>query len=260
MDGREYITIDNWDVDASMSEKAYKAGIYYVDSNEVDICFGVTSYGSHRYVIQYKISNFVSTVDDADIIYWNLFPNNFSAAPGNVDITIYSDFKYADLKKTIKQTREEGKDILFVILDEVLDPHNLGSVIRVAECAGATGVIISNRRSALVNETVVRTSAGATAYVPVVKVNNINQAIETLKEANVWVYALDMDGDEMYKTNLKGNIALVVGSEGNGVKQLTRKTCDGVISIPMFGQVNSLNASVSAGIAVYEVLRQRNGL
>lgn len=173
-------------------------------------------------------------------------------------IAIHTDFKYADLDETISKSRNEGKDILFVILDEVLDPHNLGSVIRVAECAGATGVIISNRRSATVNETVVRTSAGATAYVPVIKVNNINQAIEKLKNANVWVYAADMDGEPMGKANLKGDIALVVGGEGTGVKELTRKLCDGIISIPMFGKVNSLNASVSAGIVLYEAVRQRN--
>lgn len=173
-------------------------------------------------------------------------------------IAIHTDFKYADLDETISKSRNEGKDILFVILDEVLDPHNLGSVIRVAECAGATGVIIPNRRSATVNETVVRTSAGATAYVPVIKVNNINQAIEKLKNANVWVYAADMDGEPMGKANLKGDIALVVGGEGTGVKELTRKLCDEIISIPMFGKVNSLNASVSAGIVLYEAVRQRN--
>ncbi|MBE5755902.1 MAG: 23S rRNA (guanosine(2251)-2'-O)-methyltransferase RlmB [Clostridia bacterium] len=172
-------------------------------------------------------------------------------------IAIYSDFKYADLKTIIKQTKDAGKDILFVVLDEVLDPHNLGSVIRVAECAGATGVIIPNRRSATVNETVVRTSAGATAYMPVIKVSNLNQAIEEMKENNIWVYAADMDGEQMYKTNLKGDIALVIGGEGTGVKQLTRKLCDGIISIPMYGKVNSLNASVSAGIVLYEAVRQR---
>lgn len=172
-------------------------------------------------------------------------------------IADYTNFEYASLEKLIKDSRAQNKDMLFLVLDEILDPHNLGSIIRVAECAGATGVIISNRRSATVNETVVRTSAGATAYMPVVKVGNINQAIETLKKENVWVYALDMDGTEMYKTNLKGDIALVVGNEGSGVKKLTEKLCDGVMSIPMFGKVNSLNASVSAGIAVYEVIRQR---
>ena len=172
-------------------------------------------------------------------------------------IAIYSEFKYADLGSTISKARADGKDIMFVVLDEVLDPHNLGSVIRVAECAGATGVIIPNRRSATVNETVVRTSAGATAYMPVIKVSNLNQAIEEMKKQNIWVYAADMDGEQMHKTNLKGDIALVVGGEGTGVKALTKKLCDGVISIPMYGKVNSLNASVSAGIVLYEAVRQR---
>lgn len=172
-------------------------------------------------------------------------------------IAIQNDFKYAELDDVILKSRNEGKDILFIILDEVLDPHNLGSVIRVAECAGATGVIIPSRRSASVNETVVRTSAGATAYVPVIKVNNLNYAIEEMKKANIWVYAADMDGEEMYKTNLKGDIALVIGGEGTGIRELTKKLCDGVISIPMFGKVNSLNASVSAGIVLYEAVRQR---
>ena len=172
-------------------------------------------------------------------------------------IAFYTDFKYADLNETILSARNDGKDILFIVLDEVLDPHNLGSVIRVAECAGATGVIIPARRSATVNETVVRTSAGATAYMPVIKVNNLNQAIEEMKKQNIWVYAADMDGEQMYKTNLKGDIALVVGGEGTGVRDLTKKLCDGVISIPMYGKVNSLNASVSAGIVLYEAVRQR---
>ena len=168
-----------------------------------------------------------------------------------------SEFEYADLKETISAARESGKDILFVVLDEILDPHNLGSIVRVAECAGATGVIIPNRRSAQVNETVIRTSAGATAHVPIIKVSNTNQAIEEMKKQNIWVFALDMDGEEMYKTNLKGDIALVVGSEGFGVHELTKKLCDGVVKIPMFGKVNSLNASVSAGIVLYEAVRQR---
>ena len=167
------------------------------------------------------------------------------------------EFEYADLKETISAARESGKDILFVVLDEILDPHNLGSIVRVAECAGATGVIIPNRRSAQVNETVIRTSAGATAHVPIIKVSNTNQAIEEMKKQNIWVFALDMDGEEMYKTNLKGDIALVVGSEGFGVHELTKKLCDGVVKIPMFGKVNSLNASVSAGIVLYEAVRQR---
>lgn len=165
-----------------------------------------------------------------------------------------SEFEYTDLDDVLSL---KG-DSLFVVLDEILDPHNLGSIIRVSECAGVTAVIIPNRRSATINETVIRTSAGATAYVPVVKVSNINQAIEKLKNAGVWVYALDMDGENIYKQNLKGKVALVVGGEGTGVKQLTKKLCDGVISIPMFGKVNSLNASVSAGVGIYEIVRQRS--
>ena len=172
-------------------------------------------------------------------------------------IAFYTEFKYAELNEVINKSKADGKDLLFVILDEVLDPHNLGSVIRVAECAGATGVIIPARRSATVNETVIRTSAGATAYMPVIKVSNLNQTIEELKKQNIWVYAADMDGSPMGKTNLKGDIALVIGGEGSGVHALTRKNCDGIISIPMFGKVNSLNASVSAGIVLYEAVRQR---
>lgn len=172
-------------------------------------------------------------------------------------IAVQSEFRYADLNETISSLRQQGKEILFVVLDEVLDPHNLGSVIRVAECAGASGVIIPSRRSALVNETVVRTSAGATAFMPVIKVNNLVQAIEEMKKQNIWVYAADMDGATMYSADLKGDIALVVGGEGTGVRELTRKTCDAIISIPMFGRVNSLNASVSAGIVLYEAVRQR---
>lgn len=169
-----------------------------------------------------------------------------------------SEFEYADLDEVISKTQSQGKDLFFVILDGVLDPHNLGSIIRVAECAGLSGVIIPARRSASVNETVVRTSAGATAYVPIIKVTNLSQTIEKLKECGVWVYALDMDGENITKCNLTGNLALVVGGEGDGVHELMRKTCDGILSIPMFGKVNSLNASVSAGIAIYEAVRQRS--
>jgi len=156
-------------------------------------------------------------------------------------IAEYSDYKYADLQDIIDRKRQKNEDLLLVILDEVLDPHNLGSIIR----------------TACVNETVVRTSAGATAYMPVVKVNNINQVIEDLKIQNIWVYAADMDGEKMYSTNLQGDIAIVIGGEGTGVHSLTRKLCDGILSIPMFGNVNSLNASVSAGIVLYEAVRQR---
>lgn len=172
-------------------------------------------------------------------------------------IATVTEFKYSDLDEVINKAKDKDQDLLFIILDGVSDPHNLGSVMRVAECAGATAVIIPKNRAVSVNETVVRVSAGASEHVDVIKVTNINATIEDLKKRGVFVYAADMDGEEMYKTNLTGNIALVVGSEGFGVSKLTRKVCDGIISIPMFGKVNSLNASVSAGIVVYEAVRQR---
>ena len=174
-------------------------------------------------------------------------------------IATVTEFKYKDLDDVITEAKGRGEDLLFVLLDGVSDPHNLGSVMRVAECAGVTAVIIPKNRAVSVNETVVRVSAGASEHVSVVKVTNINKTIEDLKKRGVFVYAADMDGEEMYKTNLKGDIGIVVGSEGFGVSALTRKTCDGIISIPMFGKVNSLNASVSTGIVVYEAVRQRRG-
>jgi len=164
-----------------------------------------------------------------------------------------TNFEYADFDNVISQQ----KDLLLIVLDGLEDPHNLGSVIRVAECAGADAVIIPARHSVLVNETVIRVSAGASAHVPVCKVGNLNSAIEQMKEHGVWVYGADMDGESMYKANLKGSIAIVIGAEGKGLSRLTRELCDQIVSIPMSGKVNSLNASVSAGILVYEALRQR---
>lgn len=168
-------------------------------------------------------------------------------------IAISSEFQYADLDEIIKT---DG-DLLLVLLDGLQDPHNLGSVIRVAECAGADAVVIPSRNSVTVNETVMRVSAGASEYVPVCKVGNLNAAIEKLKAHNIWVFGADMDGQDMYSANLHGKVAIVVGAEGNGLSKLTKQLCDQIVSIPMHGKVNSLNASVSAGILLYEAVRQR---
>lgn len=168
-------------------------------------------------------------------------------------IAVCSDFVYTDFDEILKK---DG-DILLILLDGLEDPHNLGSVIRVAECANADAVIIPSRHGALVNETVIRVSAGATAHMPIVKVGNLNSAIEKLKENNVWVFGADMNGKTMYDVNLKGRTAIVIGAEGAGLSHHTRELCDEIVSIPMFGKVNSLNASVSAGILVYEAIRQR---
>lgn len=164
-----------------------------------------------------------------------------------------TDFEYTPLEKVL----EKKDDLLLVLLDNLEDPHNLGSVLRVAECVKADAVIIPARHSVSVNETVIRVSAGASAHVPVCKVGNLNNTIKELKEHGVWVFGADMDGEVMYKANLKGNIAIVIGAEGAGISKLTRELCDQIISIPMKGKVNSLNASVSAGIILYEAVRQR---
>jgi 23S rRNA (guanosine2251-2'-O)-methyltransferase len=171
-----------------------------------------------------------------------------------------SEFVYSDVADIINESKSKGENLLLLILDGIEDPHNLGSILRVAECAGVSGIIIPKHRAVPVNETVAKVSAGAVSRVKVARVTNINDEIKKLKEMGVFVFVADMDGDEMYKTNLTGDIALVVGSEGFGVSKLTKKLADGVISIPMFGHINSLNASVSTGIVVYEAVRQRNNL
>lgn len=204
---------------------------------------------------------FCSILDEKNINY-DFVPKNVLDAKAQGArhqgvIADVADFEYADLDNVIAQERKKQKPLFFVILDCLEDPQNLGTILRVCECAGVSGVIIPKNRSVLVNETVAKVSAGALFYVNVIKVNNIHQTIEDLKKQNVFVYAADMDGESMYKTSLIGDIALVVGGEGNGVSALTRKICDGIIQIPMFGQINSLNASVSCGITVFEVIRQR---
>lgn len=170
-------------------------------------------------------------------------------------IAFVSDYKYYEIEDVIESAKD--KDGFIVLLNEILDPHNLGSIIRVCECAGVDGLIIGKDRSASVNDTVMRISAGALNHVKVARVTNINHAIDKLKDNGYWVYGAETGGQEIYKANLTGKIALVIGGEDSGVKRLTKEKCDGIISIPMYGKVNSLNASVACGVAVYEVVRQR---
>ncbi len=170
-------------------------------------------------------------------------------------IAYTSDYKYFEIEDIIDGAKD--KDGLVVILNEILDPHNLGSIIRVCECAGVDGLIIGKDRSASVNDTVMRISAGALNHVKVARVTNVNNAIDQLKQSGYWVYGAELGGEEIYKANLTGKICLVIGGEDSGVKRLTKEKCDGIISIPMFGKVNSLNASVACGVAVYEAVRQR---
>ena len=171
-------------------------------------------------------------------------------------IAYSTDYEYSTVDEILKSRGEKGGFI--IICDGIEDVHNLGSIIRVAECAGADGVIIPSNNSASVTDAVIRISAGAANHVKVAKVNSINKTIDILKENGFWLYALEADGTDIYKADLTGNIALVIGGEDSGVKRLTREKCDFALSIPLKGKVNSLNASVALGIAAYEAVRKRS--
>ena len=169
-----------------------------------------------------------------------------------------TDYKYCELEDILEFAANKEQAPFILILDGIEDPHNLGSILRVAECAGVHGVVIPRHRSVTVNDTVIKVSAGAAAHIKVAKVTNISDTIEELKQKGIWVYCADMDGSSVYKTDLTGAVAIVIGGEGSGVGKRVRSVCDGVVALPMFGQVNSLNASVSAGVVVYEKIRQES--
>lgn len=168
-----------------------------------------------------------------------------------------SEYSYADMEDVFAGAEAAGEDPFIIILDEVTDPHNLGAIIRTAECAGAHGVIIPKRRAASLTQTVALSAAGAVESMPVVQVTNLARTIEELKERGVWVGAADMDGDTYYEANLTGPIAIVIGNEGKGVGRLVKEKCDFVLSIPMYGRINSLNASNAAAVLMYGIRRAR---
>lgn len=170
-----------------------------------------------------------------------------------------SAYAYAELEDIFRIAEERGEDPFIIILDNLEDPHNLGAIMRTAECAGAHGVIIPKRRACGLTEVVAKASAGAIEYMPCVKVTNIAQTIEELKERGIWVAACDMGGEEYYKANLKGKLAVVIGSEGFGISRLVKEKCDFVVSMPMVGRITSLNASNAAAVIIYEVRKQRDG-
>lgn len=175
---------------------------------------------------------------------------------GGVAATI-SVVSYSTLDDILENAKEKNKPPFIIIADEIQDPHNLGAIIRTAEAAGADGVIIPKRRSAGLNSTVFKTSAGAASHVKVARVSNLVASINELKEKGVWVYGAEADGTPFHKAKLDGAVALVIGSEGYGMGRLVRESCDAILSIDMYGKVNSLNASVSAGILMYEVVKYR---
>lgn len=167
-------------------------------------------------------------------------------------------FKYSEVTDIINRAKRKGEDPFIVILDEIEDPHNLGSIIRTAELCGVHGIIIPKRRNVGVTPTVYKCSAGAIEHMRIAKVTNINATIDQLKEEGIWIYGADIDGkDFSYNTNFSGACALVIGSEGRGISKLTLKKCDVLVKIPMIGKINSLNASVAGGIMMYEVLKGR---
>lgn len=166
-------------------------------------------------------------------------------------------YEYASVEDILKNAKQKGEDPFVILLDGIEDPHNLGAIIRTANQAGAHGVIIPKNRAVGLTATVAKASAGALNYTPVAKVTNISKTIEELKKEGLWFACADMDGEVMYKLNLKGSIGLVIGNEGDGVSRLVKEKCDYVASIPMKGDIDSLNASVSAGILAYEIVRQR---
>lgn len=166
-------------------------------------------------------------------------------------------YDYAEVEDILALAREKNEPPFIFLLDNIEDPHNLGAIIRTANLAGAHGVIIPKRRAAGLTATVARTSAGALNYTPVAKVTNLAATIEELKKEGLWFVCADMGGEEMYRLNLKGPIGLVIGNEGEGVSRLVREKCDYIASIPMKGDIDSLNASVAAGVLAYEIVRQR---
>lgn len=167
-------------------------------------------------------------------------------------------YEYAEVDDILEAARRKEEPPFIFILDEIEDPHNLGAIIRTANLAGAHGVIIPKRRAVGLTATVAKTSAGAINYTPVAKVTNIAKTIEELKKQGLWFVCADMDGTSMYKLDLKGPIGLVIGNEGSGVSRLVKEKCDFVASIPMKGDIDSLNASVAAGVLAYEIVRQRS--
>ncbi|MCI8957486.1 MAG: 23S rRNA (guanosine(2251)-2'-O)-methyltransferase RlmB [Eubacterium sp.] len=172
-------------------------------------------------------------------------------------IAYIAAYEYASVEDILKKAEEKGESPFVVILDDIEDPHNLGAIIRTANLAGAHGVIIPKHRAAGLTATAVKASAGAINHTPVAKVTNIAKTIEELKDKGLWFVCADMGGTTMYDLDLKGAIGLVIGNEGKGVSRLVKEKCDFVASIPMFGDIDSLNASVAAGVLAYEIVRQR---
>lgn len=210
-----------------------------------------------------SIKKITGIAKDRGIVIQHVDKNKLeSLSDGNAHqgvVAVISEYDYKEIEDMISLAGERGEDPFIVVLDEIEDPHNLGAIIRSAECAGVHGIVIPKRRSASVNSTVYKSSAGAIEHMMVSKVTNISSAIEDLKEKGLWIYGADMEGEDYhFDTSLKGSIGLVVGNEGKGISRLVKEKCDVLVKIPMKGKISSLNASNAASILMYEVVRQRH--
>lgn len=188
-----------------------------------------------------------------DYLAKNILDKKYGKNQGIVAESV--DYKYAQVSDILNKA--QGEDAFILILDGISDPHNFGAIIRSAECAGVHGIIIPKDRAVAVNDTVIKTSTGAVSNMLIARVTNINNEIEKLKKQGIWVWCAEAGGKDIYSTDLTGPVALVIGSEGFGVSKLTKEKCDGIISMPMLGKVNSLNASVATGIVLFETVRQK---
>lgn len=214
--------------------------------------------------LQGSINKIIGIAKDRNIVMQQVDRNKLdSLADGNTHqgvVALITSYDYSTIDDILNKAKEKNQPPFVIILDGLEDPHNLGAIIRTAECGGVHGVIIPKRRSAQVNQTVYKSSAGAVEHMLVAKVNNITNTIEELKDKGLWIYGADIDGtDYHFNTPLKGPIALVIGNEGKGLSRLVKEKCDVLVKIPMQGQISSLNASNAASILIYEVVRQNYG-
>lgn len=224
------------------------------DINKIYIQTGEKHGSIHKIIAMAKERKILITEIDKNKMKQMAQTDNYQGV-----IAIVPPFEYAEVEDIIELAKQKNEDPFVVILDGIEDVHNLGSIIRTAETAGVHGIIIPKRRAAAVNATVNKVSAGAVEHMKVARVNNINETIKYLKEQGLWICGTDVNTNTFYNDqDLKGPIAIVVGSEGFGMSRLVRENCDFLVKIPMKGKVQSLNASVSAGIVIYEVVRQRN--
>lgn len=220
------------------------------------------------YVLQTAVggsmNKIIALAKEKKIVIKNVMAQKLDAMSDGVNhqgvVAVCSVAEYVELQDILDIANKKEENPFLIICDEIEDPHNLGAIIRTAEASGAHGVIIPKRRSATLTQVVYKTSAGAASVVPVCRVSNLKQAVKTLKENGVWIYSADMDGQNWCEVDYAGGVALVIGSEGKGVSRLLREESDFIVKLPMNGQINSLNASVAAGVLMYEVSRQRLGL